>query len=88
MAWLNNKEGKSPGKENKGRSKNRSENFSSTALLAIPVYIGQDQGEDKKRIKRGAKIEPGPLFSSRLLSRPVLTPGRCIFLCLPNKTEL
>ena len=29
-----------------------------TALLASPVYIGQAQGEEKKHIKRGAKIEP------------------------------
>ena len=26
------------------------------ALLAIPIYIGQARGEDKKHIKRGAKI--------------------------------
>ena len=30
-----------------------------TAVLASPVYIGQAQGEEKKHIKRGAKIEPG-----------------------------
>ena len=29
-----------------------------TALLASPVYIGQAQGDEKKHIKRGAKIEP------------------------------
>ena len=29
-----------------------------TALLASPVYIGQAQGEEKRQIKRGAKIEP------------------------------
>ena len=29
------------------------------ALLASPIYIGQAQGEEKKHIKRGAKIEPG-----------------------------
>ena len=30
-----------------------------TALLAGPIYIAQTQGEEKKRIKRGAKIELG-----------------------------
>ena len=30
-----------------------------TALLASPVYIGQSQQEEKKRINRGAKIELG-----------------------------
>ena len=27
-----------------------------TALLSSPIYIGQAQGEEKKHIKRGAKI--------------------------------
>ena len=27
-----------------------------TALLASPIYIGQAQGEEKKHIKKGAKI--------------------------------
>ena len=33
-------------------------------LLASPIYIGQAQGEEKKKkhIKRGAKIELGLLF--------------------------
>ena len=37
-----------------------------TALLASPVYIGQTLAEEKKRIKRGAKIEMGAshLFAS------------------------
>ena len=52
-----------------------------------PVYIGQAQGEEKN-IKRGAKIELGSLFSLRLLSQLALMPRGCIFLCLPNKTEL
>ena len=30
-----------------------------TAVLASPVYIGQAQGEEKKHIKRGAKIGRG-----------------------------
>ena len=54
-----------------------------TALLASTIYIGLAQGEEKKYIKRGAKIEP-----SLLLAQPALTPWGCIFLCLPNKTEL
>ena len=29
-----------------------------TGLLASPIYIGQAQGEERKDIKRGAKIEP------------------------------
>ena len=29
-----------------------------TALLASPINIGLAQGEEKKRIKRGAKTEP------------------------------
>ena len=33
-----------------------------TALLAIPIYTGQAQGEEKKHIKRGAK-GPGVLLS-------------------------
>ena len=37
-----------------------------TALLASPIYIGQAQGEEKKHIKRGAKIGLGAslLFTS------------------------
>ena len=30
-----------------------------TALLARPIYLGQAQGEEKKHIKRGAKIGLG-----------------------------
>ena len=43
-----------------------------TALLASPVYIGQAQGEEKKHIKRGAKIEPlaSLLFVSFGSTRP------------------
>ena len=33
-----------------------------TALLASPIYIGQAQEEEKKHIKRGAKIEPCLFF--------------------------
>ena len=54
-----------------------------TALLASLIYIGQAQGEEKKHIKGGTKIEPGGL-----LGRPALTPWGCIFLCFLNKTEL
>ena len=43
---------------------------SETALLASPIYIGQAQGEEKKHIQRGAKIEP-LLFTS--LDWPTLT---------------
>ena len=37
-----------------------------TAFLASPIYIGQAQGEEKKHVKRGAKIGPGAslLFES------------------------
>ena len=28
------------------------------ALLVSPIYIGQAQGKEEKKIKRGAKIEP------------------------------
>ena len=52
-----------------------------------PVYIGQAQGKEKN-IKRGAKIEPGLLFSLHLLGQPAHMPQGCVFLCLPNKTEL
>ena len=52
-----------------------------------PVYIGQAQGKEKN-IKRGAKIEPGLLFSLCLLGQPAHMPQGCVFLCLPNKTEL
>ena len=57
-----------------------------TALLASPIYTGQAQGEEKKHVKRGAKIEPGAslLFMSFGSARPHAS----IFLCLPNKTEL
>ena len=43
-----------------------------TALLASPIYIGQAQGEEKKYIKRGAKIGPGAscLFMSFQLACP------------------
>ena len=48
-----------------------------TALQASPIYTGQAQGEEKKHWKRGAKIEPRwPLFSSHLLGRPTLMPGK------------
>ena len=33
-----------------------------TALLASPIYMGQAQGEEKKHIKRGAKIELASLL--------------------------
>ena len=43
-----------------------------TVLLASPIYIGQAQGEEKKNIKRRAKIEPGAslLFLSFGLAHP------------------
>ena len=52
-----------------------------------PIYIGQAQGEEKN-IKGGANIEPGLLFSLYLLGQPAHMPQGCVFLCLPNKTEL
>ena len=48
-----------------------------TALLAISLYIGRGQGEEKNHIKRGAKI----LFPLHLLGWPTLMPRGCIFLC-------
>ena len=61
-----------------------------TALLASPIYIGQAHGEEKKHIKRGAKIGPlvSLLFKSFGVGQPDLIPQGSIFLCLPNKTEL
>ena len=59
-----------------------------TAFLAIPIYIGLGKGEEKKHMKRGTKFEPGSLFSSCLLGRLTLMLQGCIFICLPNKTEL
>ena len=56
-----------------------------TALLARPVYAGQAQREEKRHTERGAKIEPGALFSLHLLGWPTLMPQGCIFLCLPIK---
>jgi len=40
-------------------------------LLASPIYIGQAQGEEKKCIKRGAKIGPRAslLFTFFVLAR-------------------
>ena len=58
-----------------------------TALLASTVYTRQPQGR-RKIIKRGAKIDPGPLFSLPLLGRPMLMLWECILHFLPNKNEL
>ena len=58
------------------------------AFLASPIYMGLGQGEEKKHKKRGTKFEPGSLFSSCLLGRLTLMLQGCIFICLPNKTEL
>ena len=52
-----------------------------TAFLASPIYIGQAQGEEKKHIKRGAKIGlQASLFSSHLLGWHALMPWGCIFI--------
>ena len=57
-----------------------------TALLASPIYIEQALGEERKHKKMSQNWTRG--FSSHLLGQPALTPQGCIFLCLPNKTEL
>ena len=59
-----------------------------TALLASSIYIGQAKEEEKKHIKRGAKIEPGAFLFFESLGWPALTPGGCIFLYFLNKTGL
>ena len=38
-------------------------NEEANSLLASPIYIGQAQGEEKKTVKSGTKIEPLALFS-------------------------
>ena len=77
-------------KQMKVQGPERGPQVKQTALLASPIYIGQAQGEEKKHIKRGAKIGGWGLllFSSHLLGWPALTPQRYIFLCLPSKIEL
>ena len=54
-----------PVKINEGPRAERGPQVKQTALLASPVYIGQTLAEEKKHIKRGAKIEMG---ASHLLS--------------------
>ena len=46
------------------------------ALLASPIYAGQAQGEEKKHLKRGAKIGLGGL-----ISLPVF------WVCMPSCLE-
>ena len=57
------------------------------SLLANPVYIGQALGE-KKHTKRGAKMKPLASLLFLSFGWPAIMPQGCIFLCLPNKTEL
>ena len=59
-----------------------------TALLVSPIYIGQAQGEEKKQIKRGAKIEQGAsLLSIFWVGLPSLLQGVLSF-AFRNETEL
>ena len=58
-----------------------------TALLASPIYVGQAQGEEKKHIKKGAKVS-GVSVSSHLLGWHALMPRGCLFFYFLNKTEL
>ena len=53
-----------------------------SAILASPIYIGQSQGEEKKHKKRSQN------WTSLLFESACPHAQRCIFLCLPNKTEL
>ena len=74
--------------QRKVRELERRPQVKQTALLASPIYIGHAQGVEKKHIKRVIRIEPGVLFSLCLSGWAALVPQGCIFLCLPNKTEL
>ena len=58
------------------------------ALLAIPIYIGQAQGEEKKHIKRGVKIEAGPSRLFMSFGSASSHASRMYFPLLANKTEL
>ena len=59
-----------------------------TVLLASPIYIGQAQREEKKHIKRQAKIGPGLslFFKSFGSAHPHVS--RMYFALLVSKTEL
>ena len=60
-----------------------------TALQDRPIYIGQAQGEEKKKYKKGSQNwARGPFFSSSLLDWHALLTEGCIFLYFLNKTEL
>ena len=71
---LKDKEGEKPAKieQRKVLELERRPQVKQTALLASPIYIGHAQGVEKKHIKRGVKIEPGPslLFVSFGLGCP------------------
>ena len=73
-------------KRNERKPVDWSENFKwnkNSPFLASPICRGQAQWGEDKQI-RGIQSRLGPL----LLGQPTLTPWRCTFLCLPNKTEL
>ena len=59
-----------------------------TALLASPIYIGQAQGEEKKHIKRGVKIEAGASLLFLSFGWASSLASRMYFPLLANKTEL
>ena len=77
---------KRKGREKPEQRKIRGLGVEQTAFLAIPIYIGQAQGEEKthkKRSQRAGGLPPPPstaLFSLSLLGRHALTPRGCIFI--------
>ena len=55
--WLKDKKGKSPGKQNKGRSEDQSEDLKQNKQHSWLAQLtqGRPRGMEKKHIKRGAK---------------------------------
>ena len=100
MTWLKEKEGKSPRKQNKGRSEHQSEDLRQNQQDSWLAQFTQGRPRGRrKHIKRGAKGARGlslssaqalflSLFSSHLLGRHALMPGGCILLYFLNKTDL
>ena len=75
--WLKDKEGI---EQRKVQGPEQGLQVEQTALLASPIYIGHAQGEEKKHIKRGAKIESEAslLFTSFELACP-----HALRMCFP-----